>query len=116
MGDIVEGRKVMGDSFENVVDATIVNKASVQNAFNKENEKDEETGNALMKVANEIEKSKNPTAGVLFEHFKEELNKPQPDKERLKSFWKGIENAIPTVRSMTEVTSKIISLFTTNQV
>ena len=40
MGDIVEGRKVMGDNFENVVDATIVNKASVQNAFNKENEKD----------------------------------------------------------------------------
>ena len=27
--------------------------------------KTEETGNALMKVANEIEKSKDPTAGVL---------------------------------------------------
>jgi hypothetical protein len=115
MGDIVEGRKVMGDNFENIVDATIINKASVQNAFNKvRNQNNEETGNALMKIANEIEKSQDPTAGVLFDYFTEELNKPQPDKERLKSFWRGIENALPTVRSITEVTSKIKPLFTAN--
>jgi len=114
MGDII-GRKVMGDNFESVTNSTIINKSLVQNAFNKvKNEKDEETGNALMKVANEIEKSKDPSAGVLFNGFTEELSKPQPDKERLKSFWRGIDNVLPTIKSIAEVSNKILPLFTTN--
>jgi hypothetical protein len=114
IGDIVQGRKVVGDNFENITNSTIINKSLVQNALNKvKNENDEETEDALMKVANEIVKSKDPTAGVLFDRFTEELNKPQPDKERLKSYWRGIENALPTIRSISEVESKIIPLFTT---
>jgi hypothetical protein len=115
MGDFIEGRKVMGDNFENINNSTIINKSNVKNAFNKvKDEIDEATGNALLRVANEIEKSKNPTASVLFNSFTEELSNPHPDKERLKSFWNGIDKVLPTINSIAEVATKIIPLFIPN--
>ena len=115
-GDLIGGgRKVMGDNFENISNSTIINKSFVQNAFNKvKNENDEETGRALLKVAEFIENSDNPAAGALFDSFTKELSNPQPDKVRLESFWRGISNAIPAIKSIIEVKSKIIPLFATN--
>lgn len=109
----VEADKPMGDIFENIHNATIINKALVENSFNKvKTEQDEETGKALVKAAEFIEKSKDPAAGTLFNNFTEELNKPQPDKSRLKSFWSGIQNALPSIASISESVAKIVSLFT----
>jgi hypothetical protein len=103
---------IMGDVFQNIHNATIVNKSNVQNAFNKvERQHDEETSKALVKVAEFIESSKDPTAGVLFNNFTEELNRPEPDKSKLKSFWSGIEKALPTINNIADTVSKIVRLF-----
>jgi hypothetical protein len=109
MGDYVGGRKIMGDSFENITDSTIINKSSLQNAFNKiKNEIDQETANTLLKIAKEVEKANDPAASGLFGSFTEELSKPNPSKERLNSFWTGLERLLPTVA---DLASKIIPLF-----
>lgn len=109
MGDYVGGRKVMGDSFENITNSTIINKSSLQNAFNRlKNEIDEETANSLVRIAKEIEKANDPAASGLFGNFTEELSKPNPDKGRLKSFWTGLERILPTVA---DLAGKIIPLF-----
>jgi hypothetical protein len=106
------GSMYMGDVFQNNQNATIINRSNVQNAFNKiEKEHDEETSKALVKVAEFIENSKDPTAGVLFNSFAEELNKSQPDKFRLKSFWSGIEKALPTISTIAGTVAKIVHLF-----
>jgi hypothetical protein len=101
-----------GDVFQNVSNATIINKSTVQNAFNKiENEYDEETSKALINVAEFIEKSNEPAAGALFNSFVDEINKPQPDKSKLKSFWSGIQNVLPSIVSISESIAKIVTLF-----
>jgi hypothetical protein len=110
--NICIGWVAMGYVFQNIHNATIINKSNVQNAFNKVGkEYDEETSKALVKVAEFIENSKDPAAGVLFDNFTEELNRPEPDKSKLKSFWSGIEKALPTITSIATTVAKISSLF-----
>lgn len=101
-----------GDVFENIANATIINKSTIQNAFNKvKSEHDEATSKALIKIAEFIEKSNEPAAGALFNSFTDELNKPQPDKSKLKSFWTGIQNVLPSIVSISESVAKIVTLF-----
>jgi len=102
----------MGDIFKDIHNATIINKALVQNSFNKvKKEHNEETSKALVEVAKFIENSKDPAAGALFNNLTEELSKPEPDKSRLKSFWSGIEKALPTITSIAGAIAKIVPLF-----
>jgi predicted transcriptional regulator len=111
-GNYIERDRVMGDVFRDIQNATIINKSLVENSFNKvKREHDEETSKALVKVAEFIENSKDPAAGALFNNFNEELNKPQPDKSRLKSFWTGIEKALPTITTIAGAVAKIAPLF-----
>jgi hypothetical protein len=111
-GNYIEGDRTMGDIFKDIHDSTIINKASVQNSFNKvKKEYDEETGKALVDVARFIENSNDPAAGALFNNLTEELTKPDPDKSRLKSFWSGIEKALPTITSIAGAVAKIVPLF-----
>ena len=95
----IEGSR--DDVFGNVTNANIINKSTIQNAFNKvKSEHDEETSKALIKIAEFIEKSNEPAAGALFNSLTDELNKPQPDKSKLKSFWSGIQNVLPSIVSI----------------
>lgn len=104
---------VMGDKFENIHHATIVNRSVVQNAFNKvKAEHDEETAAALKTVADEIERSKNIDAAENFNSFNEELQKPEPKKSVLRALWTGVTVALPSILQMTDVVTKISKLFT----
>jgi hypothetical protein len=104
---------IMGDKFENISNATIVNRSFVQNAFNKvKSEYDEETAQALKKVAEEIEKSKNTEAAENFNSFNEELQKPEPKKSILRTLWAGVTNTLPSILQMTDIVAKISKLFT----
>jgi hypothetical protein len=110
--DYIARDKNVGDVFNNIHDATIINKSLVKKSFNKvKKEHDEETSKALAKVAEFIEISKDHAAGALFDTFNKELNKPQPDKTRLKSFWTGIQNTLPSIASISESVAKIVQLF-----
>lgn len=103
----------MGDKFENVRNATIVNRSFVQNAFNKvKREYDEETAQALKEIAEEIEKSKNTEAAENFNSFNEELQKPEPKKSILRTLWAGVTTALPSMLQMTDIVAKISKLFT----
>ena len=83
---------------------TIVNRSSVQNAFNKvKDDYDEETANALKRVEEEINKSGNREAAENFEAFSEELSKPEPKKSLLKTLWEGTLSALPTLAQLSSV-------------
>jgi hypothetical protein len=107
------GEVVMGDKFENISNATIINRSLVQNAFNKvRDEVDEETANALKRVADEVERSGNTEAAENFNAFSEELQKPEPKKSLLRSFWGGVTLALPSILQMTDIVAKISKLYT----
>jgi hypothetical protein len=109
-GDFVE--VTMGDRFENIHDTTIVNRSLVEKSFNKiKDDFDEETADALKKVADAIEKSNNKEAAENFDSFNEELQKPEPKKAVLSALWSGVITALPTITQMTDVVTKITKLF-----
>jgi hypothetical protein len=100
----------MSDVFQNIQNSTIINKSSVQNAFNKL-ESNKENSDALMKIAEFINKSGDIAAGGLFNDFTDELNKQTPEKSRLENIWSGIEKVLPTATSLSTLAIKIMSLF-----
>lgn len=102
---------VMGDYFNNISNATIVNKSVVQNAFNKVKEAiDEETAAALAHLAEHVEKSGSNEAGEVFNAFTEELQKPEPKKSLLKSFWTGLNTLLPTVSTIAGIAEKVVKM------
>jgi hypothetical protein len=102
----------VGDVIQNISNSNVISKSKVENAFNKlKSDHDEETANALAKIAEFIHNSGNPAAGVLFDSFSDELKNQTPDKSRLKSFWSLIEQALPTINTIAGAVAKIVPLF-----
>jgi hypothetical protein len=62
----------VGDTIQNISNATIINRSVVSNFFNKLDQRDPSLGNAFKQVEAEIEKSKNPAAGVIYESLVKE--------------------------------------------
>jgi hypothetical protein len=103
---------VMGDTFKDIKNSTIINKSLVENSFNKvRREHDDEVSNALVQIAQFIEEKGDPAAGALFDQFNQELNKPQSDKSRLQSIWSGIEKVLPSITTIAGTVAKIAPLF-----
>ena len=102
----------MGDKFENIQNAKIINKSIVENSFNKIKEGyGEDVANALVQIAEFIERSGNEEAGELFDNFNAEINKLEPKKSVLKSLWGGIEKALPLITTLSEAIIKLKTLF-----
>ena len=103
---------ILGDSFHNISGSTIVSRSFVEHSFNRiRDQYDQETAEALEKVAQEVNKSGNKEAGELFTAFSEELQKPEPRKSLLCNMWNGLKEALPTLAKLADVTEKITRLF-----
>jgi hypothetical protein len=104
---------IMGDKFEfnNAKNFIFVNKSNVENSFNKIKEQfDEETANVIKQIAEIVEKSSNVEAVDLFDAFNEEVNKPEPKKSLLKSFWTGLTAALPVLTSTASIVEKVMKM------
>jgi hypothetical protein len=117
LAELAEARKVpvevvMGDKFSNISDSTIVNRSIVEKSFVKFEREDPELAQALREVAAQIESSGSESAGELFDAFNAELQQPEPKKPVLASLWNGIVAAVPTIKDMTEIVTRIAALFT----
>jgi hypothetical protein len=102
----------MGDVFSNIgAGATIVNRSTVQNAFNKvRSQYGDDVAQALNRVEEEINKSGNKDAADTFNSFNEELQKPTPKKSVLQALWQGVLTAVPVIGQLTDVISRIKTL------
>ena len=109
---VTGGNLIMGDVFKNIQNATITNKSIVIDSFNKvKKEHDEEVAKALVQIAEFIENSGDVSAGILFNKFNEELNKPKAERSTLKQIWIGIEKTLPSIATISEVVAKLTPLF-----
>ena len=102
----------MGNVFKNISNSTVINESVVKNCFNKiTSDGDDSLANALLEVAEQIEASKNPKAGELFNSFADEVAKDNPSKTVLKTLWDGVIGQLPHINSMVSVIEKIARLF-----
>lgn len=99
---------IMGDNFENI-SGTVINRSIVNNSLNKASEiLDKESLDLLKFITDEVEKSGNRDAIDNMEEFHKELQKPEPKKSLLKSFWTGVSTAIPSLLSNADKVLDII--------
>jgi hypothetical protein len=111
MGDKVGGDKVGGDKFENV-SGTIVNRSTLKQSMNTVARRtDDDTAQALKRIAELIEAQNNAEAAEIFESFNKELAKQSPARAVLKSLWEGLKAAMPVLGAATDITVKIVKLF-----
>ncbi len=109
---ITIGEIHMEDYFNNIQNATVINKSIVEKSFNKvKKEYNEEVAKSLIKIAKFIEESGDISACILFDNLNEELNKPQPDKKVIRNIWDGIEKTLPSIKALSEVIAKLAPLF-----
>ncbi len=103
---------IMGDKIDvNGSGNTIVNRSTVQNAFNKvKSQYDDATAETLKVIEAEINRSGNTEAAENFDSFNEELQKPEPKKSILKSLWQGTVTLLPTLLQLPGVMENIKQL------
>ena len=107
------GDNIMGDNIEinNAQNFSFVNKSKVENSFNKVKEQfDEETADVIRQIAEIVEKSSNAEAVELFDAFNEEVNKPEPKKSLLKTFWTGLNATLPVLSTSALIVEKVMKM------
>lgn len=103
----------MGDKIEinnsNVNNLTF--KSNVKDSFNKNSDNSNENITKVIKeIAKIVEASKNKDANVLFKEFTKELDKKQPSKPKLRSFWDSLKEILPTLSSTASIAETIMEI------
>lgn len=102
---------IMGDKFENIKDATIINRSNVQDAIKTISASSgDQVSKALEAIAVVVEESGNAAAGSVFNALIEELRKPVPDKLKLRQCWDGLTNLLPSVAKLADACAKVATL------
>lgn len=103
----------MGDIFElnNANNINLVNRSKVDNAFNNNSDNcNENLANVIKEIGKIVETSKNKDANVLFKEFTKELDKKQPSKPKLRSFWNSLKDILPTLSSTASIAKTIMEI------
>jgi hypothetical protein len=103
---------IMGDKFENIQNATIVNRSHVENAFNTARETlGADVADAIVQLAEAVERSQNAAAGAIFNQFTGELECTEPDRSKLRQLWDGLVALVPDITAMAGLAETIAKLF-----
>ena len=103
----------MGDKIEiynsNINDLTF--KSNVKDSFNKNSDNSNENiTNVIKEIAKIVEVSGKTEAVELFKAFTEEMNKTQPSKPVLKSFWNSLEDILPILSTTASIAETIMEI------
>lgn len=103
---------IQGDKFEGISHSTVINRSSIENAFNTTNiPVDGETQKTLIAITEAVEKSQNEAAQLLWQSFIEELKSQEPRKSKLRACWEGVLAILPSVSTLVSSVAKIAPLF-----
>ena len=111
VGTVIE-EFVMGDKFENISHATIINRSRVDRAFNRQKDAgNDDIAAALKQIAEHVNQSGNVAAAVVFDQFTSAVNEEQPDKSRVRQYWDGLVAILPSISSVAGAAATIAKLF-----
>lgn len=100
-----------GDFISGISNSTVINRSSVERAFNKLCAEDNEAAaKVMLRLGEIVARSDDAAAGALFTALTGELQKPEPKKSALKSIWNGLVATLPDVAKLGEAVSKLLSL------
>jgi hypothetical protein len=102
----------MGDVYRDISGSTIVNRATVQGAFNTLADAGNPDGaTAMKKLAELVERSQDPQAVELYEAFAGEIQQPVPRKTVLRSIWSSLKTILPILAeaTVTGVIEKLVA-------
>jgi hypothetical protein len=87
----------VGDIFKDIgAGATVINRSTLTNSMNSvTDEYGREVADALQQIAELVEQSGNADAVENFNALTEELQRPNPRKSLIRSFWDGMLQAVP---------------------
>lgn len=116
INNIINVRKAtinMGDKFENIgAGATIINRSSLNNALNRTQANyGTEATETLELLAEVVSRTGNRDAIDNVNALIEELDKPQPSKNRLMTWLNAITSALPDVAEVATAVAKLVPLF-----
>ncbi len=103
----------MEDKSENIgANGVTINRSVLNNALNRVilDQKDN-VATGIREVVDYIDSSGSAEAAVAFNEFLEELEQPQPRPSRLKLFWAGVLNALPSTATLDDAAAKFADLF-----
>lgn len=104
---------VMGDTFKNISNSSVVNRSTFFNAINAlESKSDESLMELLEKIAEKVEASGNAEAGEILEQLMEELTRETPRKSLIRRSWDALTGILPDVAKIAEAGDKIGKLLT----
>lgn len=111
VSEINESAIKTGDIIINGNQNAVVVGSGVIELINGKKENDQELVNALSMVLGHIENTRNADAAKFFDKFAGELAKEKADKTILNALWEATVAAAPTIKHLSEATTKIVSLF-----
>ena len=102
----------MGDIFRNIgTGATIINRSTLNNSMNTvAGQYGDEVAEALRRIAELVQQSGDTAAAENFNAMTEELQRAEPRKSLLRSFWNGTQQALPVLTQMVDISAKIAVL------
>jgi hypothetical protein len=102
----------LGDKFENIgAGAVVVNRSTLTNALNRtQTEYGADAAQALKELADAVMRTGQPHAIDSLNALNEELDKPQPSKNRLRTWLDAITSALPNVVDVGIAVAKIAAL------
>ncbi|MFN4096072.1 MAG: hypothetical protein ACK4GG_04840 [Sphingomonas sp.] len=101
-----------GDQFHGISDSTIINRSRVLDAFKVIEPRDgKAVADALIELAQLIADNQNVPAGAVFESFRREASKPEPDKGTLKKLWDGLVGLMDGAGKVAELGAKLSPLW-----
>ena len=110
-GTVIE-EYIMGDKFENINHAIIVNRSRVDQAFNRYKAAgDDDVASALKQIAEHVNQSGNVAAAAVFDQFTSAINEQQTDKSKIRQCWDGLVAILPSVSSVAGAAATIAKLF-----
>jgi hypothetical protein len=109
---IEAGEVHVGDVFSNIgAGAVIINRSTLTNALNNIQAKHgQEATRALEELADAVRGSGNPEAIDNLNGLTEELEKPQPSKNRLRTWFDAIASVLPDVAAVTGAVATLAGL------
>lgn len=102
----------IGDSFHGISDSTIINRSRVIDAFNTIADRNGQVvAEALVELARIISASGNLPAEAVFESFRKEASKPEPERSALKKLWDGLVSVMGDVAAVADLGLKLAPLW-----
>lgn len=106
------GEVHVGDTFKHIgAGAVVVNRSTLQNALNRvENDHGPDVAQAVRELADAVARTGNPDAVDNLNGLTEELERPDPRKNRLKTWLDAIVSALPGVTQVAEAAARLSQL------